>query len=345
MKIFFLYHKRWSEQHAEPLIRLSNTLSIECFSCESNPGVPELLWPDYDDSNRRSDLDNLYKRIEKLQPDLILVHSRCISPYLLRTEIPLVVLEHTDGTFLEISRHLIGLPQVLSVVKGSIFSDYDDYNSFSVEGMYHGRFINFCNLPNCFPRKNLSKKEKEKIILGYSFGCFKQNKRFVDYDISKKRNIDISFVGSIKYDRSDLVTEHRKLASNSIIKIKNYFLKNNISQEEYDEILLNSKICLSPYGYGVCYRSFESIYAGCLTVQPYSDFMKTWPNIFIKNKIYQECGADFSNIKEIVEYSLDNYKSLIYNVRKKRQELIDCFFNDKVLSDYIYKNIIIKSIN
>jgi hypothetical protein len=340
MKVFFLYHKRWADEHAEPLIRVSKELCIECVPCESNPGKPELLWPDYDDSNRRQGLDNLYKRIENLSPDLILVHSRCITPYLLRTQIPLVILEHTDGTSLEISRHLIHLPQVRAVVKGSVFSNSEDYNSFSIEGMYHGRFINFYNLNHCFPRKKLSKKEIDKIVLGYSFGCFPVNKRFINYNILKKRNTDISFVGSINYNRSKLITKHRGLAVESIIKTNSFVCKNNVSQKEYDEILLDSKICLSPYGYGVCYRSFEAIYAGCLTMQPYSDFMKTWPNIFINEEIYQKCNVDFSDIKEIIEYSLDNYDSLICNIHKKREEIMGCFFNDKNLCEYIYKNLI-----
>jgi hypothetical protein len=340
MKIFFLYHKRWEGEHAEPLIRISKDLCIECIPCESNPGKPELLWPNYDDSNRRSNLDKLYKKVESLNPDLILVHSRCITPYLLRTQIPLIILEHTDGTSLEISRHLIHLPQVLAVVKGSVFSNVHDYNSFCIEGMYHGRFINFYNLPNCYPVKKLSKKEIDKIILGYSFGCFPTNKRFLNYKITNKRNIDVSFVGSTNYERSRLLTKHRNSSVDMIKKTKNFVCKNNISQKEYDEILLNSKICLCPYGYGVCYRSFESIYAGCLSIQPYSDFMKTWPNVFVENEVYQKCDANFLNIKEAIEYSLDNYDSLICSANKKREELIECFFNNKNLCDYIYKNII-----
>ena len=343
MKIFFLYHERWAKDQAEPILRVSKELGITCFPCPSNPGIPELLWPDYDDSKRRIELEEITKKVEKLKPDIILVHTRSLSNYLLQTQIPLILIEHTDGTALELSRHLIELPQVLSVVKGSVFTNYEFYNSPLCEGMYHGKYMNFFNLPKKAPYKKLPKKTLEKIILGYSFGAFPNNKRFINYDIKKQRNLDISFIGTTNYPRSKLVTQHRKLASQKIINIKNSIFKEGTNQVEYDQIMNSSKICISPYGYGVCFRSFESIYCGCLTIQPYCDFMKTWPNIFIDKKTYFKCESDFSDLNNVVKYMLENYKDLIESVYEKREELIDCFFNNKTLCDYVQKNIIIKS--
>lgn len=344
MKIFFLYHKKWKESHAEPILRVANQIGIKCIPCPSNPGSPEFLWPDYDDSNRRMELDEIFKETERQNPDLVIVHTRSLTPYLLKTQIPLILLEHTDGTALELSRHLIDLDNILSVVKGSVFTDYNFYNSHTCEGMFHGNFINDLNLKKNKPYKKISKNNFKKILLGYSFGCFPKNKRFLNYNLKKNRDIDISFVGNLKYSRSKLVTHHRKKAATCLSTIEKSLFCQNLSLSEYDDVLLNSKICLSPYGYGVCYRSFESIFSGCLTVQPYSDFMKTWPNIFIKNKIYFECKSNFLDLKNICEFLLDNYENLIKDIYQKRQELIDCFFNDDILSKHIYDNIILKSI-
>lgn len=344
MKIFFLYHERWKNSHSEPLLRIKDKIGIECVPCPSNPGTPELLWPDYDDSKRRFILDEIFKKIEKQNPDLVIVYTRSVTPYLLKTQMPLVLLEHTDGTALELSRHLINLENVLSVVKGSVFVDYNSYNSATCEGMFHGNFVNFFNLKKQKPYKVMSKKNLKKILLGYSFGCFPQNKRFLSYDIKKNKNINISFMGNIKYSRSRLISQHREMAALAVSKIKDSLFEQNLPLSKYDEILLRSKICLSPYGYGVCYRSFESIFCGCLTIQPYSDFMRTWPNIFEKNKIYFECKSDFSDLNNVYEFLIDNYENFIEEIFIKRQELIDCFFNDDVLSNYIYENIILKSI-
>jgi len=345
MRIFFLYHDRWANNQAEPILRIKNKLGIDCFSCPSNPGTPEHLWPDFDDSKRRLELDEIYKKIEKLNPDIIITHTRSLTPYLLRTQIPLILLEHTDATALELGRHLLDFDNVLSIVKGSVFSNYDFYNSELYEGMYHGKFINSLNLNKKKPYKKVTENNYKKILLGYSFGAFPANKRFLHYNANKNKKIDISFVGNTFYYRSKLISNHRSLAVKELSKIKNTVYENNVNQKKYDEIMLESLSCLSPYGYGVCYRSFESIYCGCLTIQPYSDFMVTWPNVFVKDHSYLECCPNFSNINMILEFIKDNYIKLINKIYEKREELFNCYFNDEILSEYIYNNIILKSIN
>ena len=329
-KMYFLYHDAWENNHAEPILRHKKQLGLECISCPSNPGRPELLWPKFDDRDRIKKINSKIDSIKNAKA--ILIHHRCITQEILQKNLPLIILEHTDGTSLEISRYLIGLPNVIGVIKGTKFTNLDDYNSPCREGMFQGIFLKNPNVSLKNPELKLTNDQIKKIELGYSFGCFPSNKRFLNYkiDFDKKRKIDISFVGEINYPRSRLITNHRKEAKKNIENIGGIY-NNKISTEEFDQIMLNSKICLSPYGYGACYRSFESLYSGCLTIQPNSDWVESWPNVYVKNKTYFECKYDFSDLHSKTNYLLENYKNLKEIRIENRKTLIENYFGNNLL--------------
>ena len=346
MKLYFLCHEKWKNSHAEPLLRSLNYLSefgikINPIFCPSNEGTPELLWPDYDDTKRRETIDEIFDSLSLC--DAVIVYHRCLSAKMLRSKIPLIILEHTDGTSLEISRNFIDLENIIGVIKGSVFTNYDFYNSNLVEGMYHGNFMNSLSLPESKTKK-VNPIFFNKIELGYSFGCFPSNKRFLNYELKKEKDILISFVGNIDYHRSKLVTNHRKLALSNLNKIKNSFGSSlKLKQKDYDDILLRSKFCLSPYGYGVCYRSFESIYSGSVMIQPESNYLKTWPNIFEENISYVKCNSDFSNLDQICNMPLNKYENFLSNSLKLRNILFESYWKDEIIGNHL-KNIILNCI-
>lgn len=328
-RIYFLYHERWKNEHAEPILRYQKELNLECIPCPSNSGVPEMLWPVIDDKNRVEKINEIVNKIKN--PKALIIHHRCITQEILRRNLPLIILEHTDGTALELSRYLIKLPNVLGVIKGTRFKNLKNYNAEYREGMFQGMFLTEPKILAKKPELNLSESDLSKVELGFSFGCFPSNKRFLNYEIdfSKNRNIEISFIGETNYPRSKLITKHRQ---NSVIAVKNVggIYNNKLSKEEFDKILLNSKICLSPYGYGASYRSFESLYAGCLTIQPKSDWVESWPNVYIKNQTYFECESNFSNLKEVKDSLIDNYKNLKDLRLENRKMLIEHYFSEKL---------------
>ena len=328
-RLYFLYHERWGNDHAEPFLRYQKELNLECIPCPSNDGRPENLWPIFDDRNRVAAIKKIVDAIKN--PLAVIVHHRCITQELIRRQIPLIILEHTDGTSLEISRYLISLPNVLGVIKGTRFVDKNYYNGLHCEGMFHGKFIKSSVKPS-FPELTLPLDVLDKIELGYSFGCFPTNKRLVDrqVDFDANRSIDISFVGGTHYPRSRLITQHRTAAVEAVEQVGG-LAGNSFPQGQFDDILLDSKLCLSPYGYGVCYRSFESLYAGCLTIQPNSDYLESHPNVYVKNQTYFECNADFSNLREIKQSILDHYNSFKDMRIDNRNMLIKHYFSDLLL--------------
>jgi len=146
----------------------------------------------------------------------------------------------------------------------------------------------------------------------------------------KFREIDFFFRGSIKYDRNTVKFHREKLFNdlNTKLSKKNYvsiignnvFHKNSISafikkakgrlsNSDYLKIQNSSKISFSPFGWGeLGARDYEIILGGSLLVKPRMDHMETWPNIFIPHKTYVPLEWDFSNLEEIFETFIKNYK-------------------------------------
>jgi hypothetical protein len=85
-------------------------------------------------------------------------------------------------------------------------------------------------------------------------------------------------------------------------------------------------ISVSPFGYGeICYRDFEIILAGALLFKPSMEHLKTYPDIYVKNKTYVPFEWDFMDfnekiddlidspdmVKEISSAAIDRYKYLL----------------------------------
>jgi hypothetical protein len=60
-----------------------------------------------------------------------------------------------------------------------------------------------------------------------------------------------------------------------------------VSQDIYNQEMLRSKICVSPFGNGeVCWRDFEAVLFGCVLVKPDMSHLETAPDVFIPNETY-----------------------------------------------------------
>lgn len=80
------------------------------------------------------------------------------------------------------------------------------------------------------------------------------------------------------------------------------FLTGMIKQKQYYRELLDSKIVLSPFGWGeVCFRDFEAILAGALLFKPDMSHMITWPNVYIPYETYVPLKWDGSDLQEQTE--------------------------------------------
>jgi len=79
-----------------------------------------------------------------------------------------------------------------------------------------------------------------------------------------------------------------------------------ISHKEYLKELRSSMISVSPFGYGeICYRDFEIILAGALLFKPSMEHLKTYPDIYVKNKTYVPFEWDFRDFNEKIDDLID----------------------------------------
>jgi hypothetical protein len=113
---------------------------------------------------------------------------------------------------------------------------------------------------------------------------------------SSKRSIPV-------HARIDPVTSesvaHQRVLFLQKIEGDPLFLTGLVSQDRYYRELGDSKMVLSPFGWGeVCFRDFEAIISGALLLKPDMSHLKTWPDVYIPNETYVPLDWDGGDIKE-----------------------------------------------
>ena len=87
------------------------------------------------------------------------------------------------------------------------------------------------------------------------------------------------------------------------------FLTGMVPQSRYYRELKDSKIALSPFGWGeVCFRDFEAILAGAMLLKPDMSHLVTFPNVYIPRETYIPIAWDGSDLLEQVEQYLADEK-------------------------------------
>lgn len=147
---------------------------------------------------------------------------------------------------------------------------------------------------------------------------------------SHDREFDLAFRGSVKretftyYLRRDVEDRLRPLEE----RYKLLIGSKRVSQEEYYQEMRNSRICVSPFGFGeICWRDFETVLCGALLIKPDMSHVETAPNIFVANETYVPVKWDFSDLESVVARVLNN--------EAERRRIVDNAYN--ALSRY-YEN-------
>jgi hypothetical protein len=87
------------------------------------------------------------------------------------------------------------------------------------------------------------------------------------------------------------------------------FLTGLVPQEKYYRELKDSKIVLSPFGWGeVCFRDFEAILSGALLFKPDMSHVETWPDVYIPYETYVPLDWDGKDLLEKTKRYLDDEK-------------------------------------
>ena len=110
-----------------------------------------------------------------------------------------------------------------------------------------------------------------------------------------------------RYRKQTLATltpmeKRRKLAMSG-----DYFGHRTVSSKQYQRDIRDSKIVVSPFGWGeVTWRDYEAACHRCLLVKPSIEHVSTTPNIFVAGETYVRVRWDLSDLEEKCEYYLEH---------------------------------------
>eukprot|EP00887_Chlorella_sp_A99_P001117 scaffold14.g1117.t1 len=127
------------------------------------------------------------------------------------------------------------------------------------------------------------------------------------------RSWDVTFIGKTEYEPKEGeaisgVTVHRQLAVAALKALKKahggkgglrvYTPAKRLNYQQYLEMLLDSKIVVSPWGWGEwSHKDFEIMMAGCLLVKPRTESFTIYPPMFEAGETVVNVKEDFSDLE------------------------------------------------
>ena len=261
-----------------------------------------------------------------------------------------------DSTY---SWGLEALPYVDKLLKPFIFKDKNNYcvplNGFTIITNYYfekGMIADYKPLPNReLPLKPKFIEEKDKYLLdkiqvGFNstfsdnssnsnlwkytyfnrltrrlfklYGKILGNNKSFDYVNPQARRTQDLSCRILLNGYSNGIDFHRKETARILSK---YISTKKLSRKDYFAEMSNSKIVVSPFGWGEINvpRDYEVALSGSVLLKPDISHLSTWPDIFNKETVVQY-NWDLSNLSELVEKILDNYDHYIeYAIRLQDQ--------------------------
>ncbi len=112
------------------------------------------------------------------------------------------------------------------------------------------------------------------------------------YDVILRADVPDNWMGALRRPVADTL---RALQG----ELKVLLPQERVRPDQYAREMQESKICLSPYGYGeICWRDFEAIAYGCLLVKPDMAHVESQPDIFQPFKTYVPVAWDFRDLRD-----------------------------------------------
>jgi hypothetical protein len=166
-------------------------------------------------------------------------------------------------------------------------SDNSDYKSKPIDDEQLSKIHLAWNIgAGCYPRKNLLRKAgllaanyiSTKLLPFFYTDPTNSNLPSNEENFDVQARFSIQSVPTIAYQR-ELVLER--------VKNDKRVLTGFISPRKFNHEIKNTKIILSPFGWGeVCFRDFEAVLNGALLLKPDMSHIKTWPDIYIPDETY-----------------------------------------------------------
>jgi len=231
----------------------------------------------------------------------------------------------------------------------SLMASYEVFTQSNAKGLFKHQLLNkdnyktpsflgmwFRDEPHNQIGYNIPEKTWENINLsGYNLGHAHPNLTTQLYTPNLK-DIDVVGIwqGKHKFNKDYGVenhlgyTNHRTECWNTLKELKDRY---NIVIGQYDinttfNALSRAKIGVSPFGQGeLCFRDFEIVQHGALLIKPNISNVRTCPNWMVPYETYIPCKLDWSDLNEIIENILNNFKNYEHIVENARQKMIEAY--------------------
>ena len=275
--------------------------------------------------------------IDEENPDIIICDS--ITDYINKYDKPIIICERIDccNTW---KRDIIIKDNIIAVFKEYIPRPLNLLNKSMVRGRIHFRMI--CESFNLDPKNEYKEyKDNEKIDIKYlnKLKCvnwnwsqythlsnkyhmkyFRENSKQI-FNLQKK---DIIFAVFRQHISSwDGYSRKKCIEILKQSKYKTITITKKQDEKKYIDILSQSKICISPWGYGERIAlDFYAMYCGAILIKPNTDFVTAFPDIYQSNKYYVACKWDYSDVEEKIKDILKNYEKYNY-MRKNAKKILD----------------------
>lgn len=145
----------------------------------------------------------------------------------------------------------------------------------------------------------------------------------------QERTLDLTFRGTIHKELNGLnkvMLQRQKTLSLLSELNMNIASGKPISKLKYWKELRNSKLSLSPYGWGeICYRDFETFVAGALLIKPSMEHLSTFPDVYKPYETYFPISWDLSDLSQTLEClsaNYDNYREIAHNGQENYKNII-----------------------
>lgn len=270
------------------------------------------------------------------------------SDEIVKKKKPVIICERYDSCTLSTHTELkfVKNKNVKAVFKEYIFKEKENYMNKYLGNRYHFYLINGKKEEDMVMNAEITKECIDKIkcvtwnLKQYSnIGSYNMN--FLKKHPNMEKKIDVFFICHPHGEKNELYT-HRK---NGVEKLKEISDRNpnlkittkNVEPREYNKRLLESKVCIAPYGLGSRIALDQmGILANTIVIKPRMDFVVASPDIY-REDMYEYCDINFSNLEEIIYKVLDNYDKYKEIARERKEKLVK--YDSEYYIDKFYENV------
>jgi hypothetical protein len=259
-----------------------------------------------------------------IQQSQVVLDRRSPSPV---TRPTIIYERNASGSIPQKNRQLVKNPLVVGYAKETGLRDKALYNAPTLHDRYHHTLLS--DEPATPQDEIFEDHELDKIEVILQIFAHKDRYTRVRGRKTPKvrhRTADVFFSGVVTYD-VDLITKHREDCCRILAGMSDHNvllgIGRSLSPDTYAAALGDSKILVSPYGYGeYSWKDFEAVFAGCVVIKAESGFVQTHGfDVFKPGAHVVSCAPDFSDLKQVIDRVLSDINEAAVFAGAARAEL------------------------